>query len=426
MNDQKSQIKEGINLHVIQTNQFKTNLIAIFLTLPLTRENVTKEALISAILRRGSMNYQTSEDISIALEEMYGASFDCGVEKTGDTHVLKFYLETINEEFLPQKEDILKKAMDILCDIAFHPFVQKNAFQENYVAMEKDNLKQIIEGKIDNKARYALDRCIEEMYQNKPYGLYKYGYVEDLEKMEARDLYQTYLQILQKAKIDIFVSGKVDNLHMQKIVQENEQIKALQGRNIDFIKNETIQAQETPQEVTETMDITQGKLVMGLTLKEETPEDKYVALVYNMILGGGANSKLFQNVREKASLAYTAGSNYLRQKGNIFIRCGIEIQNYQKAKDIIKKQLEDMKQGNFSEEDLNHAKTTIIATIDFIPDEQDTQISYYFGQEFTKESVTPEKYKKKIENITKEQVVAMANKITIHTIYFLKNQGKEE
>ena len=180
MECQKIQIKEGINLHVIPTNKFKTNLLSIFLTLPLNKENVTKEALISAILRRGSTNYPTAKDLSIALENMYGASFDCGIEKMGDTHVLKFYLETINEEFLPNSQDMLKMAIDMLCDIVFSPLVEKGGFKNEYVTMEKENLKQIIEGKIDNKGRYALDRCIEEMYKNKPYGLYKYGYVEDL------------------------------------------------------------------------------------------------------------------------------------------------------------------------------------------------------------------------------------------------------
>ena len=172
------------------------------------------------------------------------------------------------------------------------------------------------------------------------------------------------------------------------------------------------------------MEITQGKLVIGLTVETNTPEEKYVALLYNTILGGGANSKLFQNVREKASLAYTAGSNYLRQKNNIFIRLGIEIKNYQKAQDIIKKQLEDMKNGVFSNEDFENAKTSILATIDFIPDEQDTQISYYFGQELSNEFVNLEEYKKKIQEITKEQVVEIANKINIHTIYFLKDLTK--
>lgn len=426
MNYQKSKIKEGINLHVMKTNKFKTNLVTIFLTLPLTRQNVTKEALISAVLRRGSSNYQTSEEMSIALEEMYGATFDCGIEKMGDTHVLKFYIETINEEFLPEKEDILKMALEMLCDIVFNPLIQNGAFKKDYVTMEKQNLKQIIEGKIDNKARFALDRCIEEMYQNKPYGLYKYGYVEDLEEITPQDLYNTYKQVIQNAKIDIFISGNVESKAIENVIKENEQIKILQERNPDVSKNEKIEENTKPNQVSESMDVTQGKLVMGLTVNEDTLEDKYITLVYNTILGGGANSKLFQNVREKASLAYTASSNYIRQKNNIFIRCGIEIQNKEKAEEIIKQQLNDMKNGEFSEEDLTNAKTSIIATIDFIPDEQDTQISYYFGQEFTNEVVTPEEYKKRVEKVTKEQVIKIANRVAIHTIYFLKDNSKEE
>lgn len=320
MDYKKNQIKEGINLHVIQTEKFKTNIISIFLTLPLTRENITKEALISAVLRRGNMHYNTSEEISIALEEMYGAGFDCGIEKMGDTHVLKFYIETVNEEFLPEKEDILKNAVNMLCDIVFNPLVIGDAFKDEYVEMEKNNLKQIIERKIDNKGRFALERCIEEMYKNKPYGLYKYGYVEDLEAINAHNLYETYLETIKNAKIDIFVSGKIENENVKNIILQNERIKALKDRQTDFIKNEQIEEIKTPNEIIEELDITQGKLVMGLSLLEENLEDKYVAIVYNTILGGGANSKLFQNVREKASLAYTASSNYVRQKSNIFIR----------------------------------------------------------------------------------------------------------
>ena len=320
MDYKKNQIKEGINLHVIQTEKFKTNIISIFLTLPLTRENITKEALISAVLRRGNKHYNTAEEMSIALEEMYGAGFDCGIEKMGDTHVLKFYIETVNEEFLPEKEDILKNGVNMLCDIVFNPLVINSAFKDEYVEMEKNNLKQIIERKIDNKGRYSLERCIEEMYKNKPYGLYKYGYVEDLEGINAQSLYKTYLETIKNAKIDIFVSGKIENENVKSIILQNEQINNLGNRQTDFIKNEQIEEIKTPNEITEELDIMQGKLVMGLTIKEESLEDKYVAIVYNTILGGGANSKLFQNVREKASLAYSAGSNYVRQKGNIFIR----------------------------------------------------------------------------------------------------------
>ena len=109
MNHKVIEIKKGIKLHIINTEKFKTNLLSVFLTTTLNKENVTKNALIPAVLRRGSINMPTQEAISKELEEMYGASFNCGIEKTGDNQVIKFYLEAISDDFLPQKEDLLKK-----------------------------------------------------------------------------------------------------------------------------------------------------------------------------------------------------------------------------------------------------------------------------------------------------------------------------
>lgn len=344
MNYQKIQIKEGINLHAIETNKFKTNLLTTFITLPLSKDTVTKEALIASVLRRGTKSMPTTEEISISLEEMYGASFDCGIEKIGNNHIIKFYLETINDEFLPKQDDILSKGLNTLFEIVFNPLIENEEFKAEYVKTEKENLKQIIEGKKDNKAKYALDRCTEEMYKDKPYGLYKFGYVEDLNNITPQNLYEYYKEMINKAKIDIFVSGKIDTRKTKQIIQENENIKKLQDRVIKKAKEQLLQAPQNPQTIQEQMDITQGKLVLGLNVEDEIPESKYTTLIYNTILGGGANSKLFQNVREKASLAYTAGSNYVRQMNNIFIRCGIETVNYEKAIEIIKQQLQDMKE----------------------------------------------------------------------------------
>ncbi len=305
MNYKKQQIKEGINLHTIQTNKFKTNLLSVFLTMPLSRDLVTKEALISQILRRGSKLMKTSEEISITLEEMYGASFNCGIEKIGENHIIKFYLETINDEFLPKKEDILQKGLNTLFEIIFNPLTENEKFKEEYVKQEIENLKQIIEGKKDDKARYALERTTEEMYKNKPYGLYKYGFIEDIEKIDAKNLYNCYQNMIKNCKIDIFVSGNIDINNTKTIIEQNELMKNLEGRKYNKPEEQLLQPKEEPKEIKEEMDITQGKMVIGLTIKNTDVESKYIALVYNTILGGGANSKLFQNVREKASLAYT-------------------------------------------------------------------------------------------------------------------------
>ena len=169
------------------------------------------------------------------------------------------------------------------------------------------------------------------------------------------------------------------------------------------------------------MQIAQGKLILGLDVLENKKESKYATSVYNVILGGSANSKMFQNVREKASLAYTAGSNYLRQKDNIFIKCGIDIPNYEKALNIIKEQLEQMKNGDFTDEDIQNAKTIISASVESIPESQDSEITYYFSQELSDEFISIEDYVSKINDVNKQQIVDIANKIQINTIYFLKD-----
>lgn len=412
-------IENGIKFHKIETNKFKTNLLAVFLSLPLNRETVTKNALLAAVLRRGTVNMPSQEIISKNLEQMYGASFDCGIEKTGDSHTIKFYLESLNDDFLPEKEDLLKRSFDILFDIVFNPYVENEKFKEEYVAGEKENLKQIIEGKIDNKASYALERCIEEMYKGKSYGLYKYGYIEDLEKISAKELYEYYKQIVQECKIDIYVSGELPK-EIDNMVKLNENIQKLQGRKID-LKDEEKEKILQVKTIEESMDITQGKLVIGLDVNTDMPNVNYITMCYNTILGGGANSKMFQNVREKASLAYTAGSNYLKRKQNIIVRAGIEIENYKKALEIIEQQIEDMKNGNFTDEDIKNAKNLIVSTIENIPEEQDTQISYYFGQELMNLNVSVEEYKEKIKSVTRDEIIKVANSITMNTIYFLKN-----
>ena len=415
---------EGIKIHKIETNQFKTNLYAVFLATPLSRENVTKDALIAAVLRRGTMSIPSQDKISKELEEMYGASFDCGIEKTGDNHIIKFYLEALNEEFLPEKEELTQKCINILLDIVTNPLIENNGFKKEYVDSEKENLKQIINGKIDNKSRYALDRCIEEIFKGEPYGLYKYGYIEDLENITPESLYEYYKKLMQNCKIDIYYSGLFNDNKTEEIINKKLQENKIESRKAEYIvNNETTEKKniEQPKIIEDSMDITQGKLVLGLQINDNNKDSRFAASVYNAVLGGGANSKLFQNVREKNSLAYTASSSYIRTKNIILVHCGIDIDKYKKALETIKEQLEDMKKGNFTDEDVEDSKKLIVSSIKSISAEQDTEITYDYGQELSSEHITIKEYEEKIQNTTREQIIEIANKININTIYFLKN-----
>lgn len=416
------EIKDGIKLHLINNDKFKTNLISVFLTTELNRENVTKNALIPAVLRRGSETMPTQEDISREMEEMYGASFNCGIDKRGDNQVLKFYMETVNDNFLPDNsENMLEKSINKILEIIFRPLIRDNSFYEEYVEQEKENLTQIIQGKIDNKANYAIERCIEEMYQDKPFALYKFGYIEDLENINGKNLYAYYKKLINNSKIDIFVSGIVGEDIIEKIETNSEVIALAQREPIYAKPSLKVEVNNDGKVVKDSMSITQGKLVLGLNVNVDNFDQQFDVMIYNSILGGTASSKLFQNVREKASLAYTAGSNFMKVKNIILVRCGIEIKNYDKALKIVKEQLEQMKNDEFTDQDVEIAKKSLIDSIQTIDDEQDTEILYFFGQEFSEEPLDIQQYIERIKRITKMEVLNVAKKINIDTIYFLTN-----
>lgn len=291
------EIKQGIKLHCIDTNKFKTNLMAVIITLPLNRERITFDTVIPAVLKRGTKELKSQEEISKKLENMYGASFDCGIEKIGDNHVIKFYLESLNDNFIPQNnigtedtvcsQKVLKESMNLLLDIILNPLTENNKFKDEYVEAEKNNIKLLIESKIDNKDQYALNRCIEEMYKDKPYGLYKYGYVEDLDRINSENLYNYYLELINTSKIDVLVSGELEKEDIFNIVKNNENIKKVKGRNPNYIlNNEQTEDKKDIQEkeIEEKMDIGQGKLVIGLDVKLTDYNSKFPVSIYNVIL----------------------------------------------------------------------------------------------------------------------------------------------
>ena len=394
----------------LKTESFKIDEIAVFLTMPLDKETITKNALIPAILRRGTSNLKSQLEIGRKLEEMYGAGFNCGIDKTGDYCVLKFYIETLSNKFLPNNENISQEAVKLIMDIIFNPLVVNNAFSEEYVKQEKENLEKVIKARKDNKANYAYNRCLEEMFKDEPYGLFKYGYLEDLEKINAKNLYEYYKEMIKNCKIDVIINGvDADELEVPEVTE-----------NLDnaIVMNEYKHTtSEIPKIIKESIDVQQGKLIIGM---DAPTENRDAVTMYNVVLGGGANSKLFQNVREKASLAYSAGSSYLRRKNAVMIKTGIELQNYDKALKIIEQQLEDMKNGKITDDEIKAGRQLILASLRMIPESQEDTIAFYFDQQLFNENLTVDEYCKKLESVTKEQIVDVANKIRINTIYYLE------
>ncbi len=394
----------------LQSNKFKTNLVALFITVPLTKENCTKNALLTSVLRRGTNNLKTQEEIAKRLEELYGAGFNCGVDKLGNYHVLKFYLETLENTYTLNNENLLQEGVNLLLDIVFNPLVENNGFNKLYVDQEKLNLQRLIESRKDNKALYAKERCLENMFADESYSLYKYGSVEDLANINEINLYAYYKELLKDCKIDLYITGNnIDNIKVPEIL----------SKNLPQIPNVHI-APSKPNVVNEIQDVTQGKLIIGLDVDDK---NKTAVSMYNTILGGGANSKLFQNVREKASLAYSAGSSYIRRKNVILIQTGIEIENYDKALKIVEEQLEDMKNGKISDDEFNSAKQLIVSSIELIEESKEDMITFYFDQNLFEEHLNVTEYKEMIKKVTKDDVIKVAQKVKEDTIYFLTNDS---
>ena len=414
------ELKKGIKLHIINTNKFKTNLISVFLTSKLSRETITKKALILSILRRGNNTLKTQEEINAKLEDLYGAECDCGIDKNGDNHISKFYIETLNDNYILNNENIFEEAIQVLFDIIFNPISENNKFKDEYFDGEKETLKQIIEARKDNKRAYSTIRCIEEMYKDEPYGLYKYGYVEDLEKITNEELFEEYKNLINNSKIDIFVSGNIDEQKVEEIFKNNKYIKELCKR--EYVLPEEVNKETKTKTVIEKTNVAQGNLNIGMKVNNISKDDVAKVAVYNAVLGGGANSKLFQNVREKASLAYSAGSMFIKTKKTIIIKCGIDPENYEKTLKIVNKQLDDMKNGDFSEEDMNKAKELIVASCKSMQDEQDSELSYYFNKELNEEKTTIENYIADVQAVSKEDVINVANNVKTDTIYFLTKE----
>lgn len=425
MNKTNLEIKQGIKTHMIKTDMFKTNLICVIITVPLNKENVTKNALIPFMLRRGTANLNDQSLINKELENMYGATFNCGIDKFGDNQVLKFYIESIDDSYSLDKNSILDKAINTLLDIVFNPLMENGKFRIDFLNVEKENLRRVIESKIDDKDSYAVDMCISHMYNNEGFGIYKYGYIEDIEKIDIDNLTDSYNKLIQNSKIDIFLSGNFDGDKIKETLLNNENISKLKPRVENYILNneftENKPKVEKVKTIEEKMSVTQGKLILGLDILSGMENLQCISLVYNAILGDGVNSLLFQNVREKAGLAYSTKSSYIKQKSNIFIKCGIQIENYDKALNIVKEQLENIKLGKFTDEDVENAKTYITSGIKNIKTEQDTETIFYIGQEISKTEMSIEEYIERINNVTKEEIVNLADNVEINTIYFLRN-----
>jgi predicted Zn-dependent peptidase len=270
----------GIDVFRVFSEKFKTNTINVFFHDNLRRESVTKNALIPAVLRRGCERFPTFRDIAFYLEELFGASFDCGVSKKGERQITQFYIEFVAEKYTGEGTDIFNKAFDLLLEIITKPVLVNGVFKSEYIDQEKENLSRLIKSRVNDKVQYAVDKCLEEMCRNEPFGIYEYGDVSQLESIDASDLYQHYRNALKTCPVSVYVGGNVDENGINSVVEKLKQFERGKVRNVDITSVEAEVGEV--KHVEERMDVTQGKLSLGFRTGISSNESDIISFLCTM------------------------------------------------------------------------------------------------------------------------------------------------
>ena len=418
---EKKTIPGQIDVYVIPTKKFKTVLVTVLTRQVLSRELAPKTALLPSVMERGSRDYPTYRDLMIRLEELYGGGVSSDVMKKGEKQVLSFSLEVINDLYAPGKE-LMRQGISVLDSVINHPLLENGGFKKDYVLQEKEQLAKEIKGLINDKVNYALERCVQEMCNTEPFGVFKYGSIEELEQITPEDLYAYYQQIMAENPLDIYIVGEVDPEDTFELVEDAF------ARTNGKLRREMPpdQVNYVPADVRyheEKLSVNQGKLTLGYRTNTTYSDDDYVSLLfYNGVLGSFPHSKLFQNVREKASLAYYAFSRLEKHKGIQLIGSGIELQNYNRALEIITEQVEQIKKGEINHEEMENTRRGLINQFKVISDSPYSMLNLSLDGLMGGRLEGVDYYIRKLEEIGVDDVVAAANKVYLDTVYFLSAQ----
>ncbi len=419
---EKTKNKQGYTLHIVETEKYKTNNLVIKLKSPLDKDTVTKRGLLPHVLQSSTNKYKTTTSLQSYLEELYGANFYIDLAKKGEYHVITLSLEIANEKFLKESEPLLQKGLQFLSEVLLKPNVENEMFHEETVEKEKRNQKVRIQAVYDDKMRYANSRLVEEMCKGEPFALHANGIYDEVDSITASSLYEYYQTSIQEDQIDIYVIGDVNEGEVDSMC---EGIFTLNERTPKKLQHGEKSSIAEVNEVIEKEDVKQGKLNVGYRTNIRYGDPEYFALqLFNGIFGGFSHSKLFINVREKASLAYYAASRLESHKGLMMVMSGIDFKNYEQAVGIIKEQLEAMKNGDFTDGEMDQTKAVIHNQLLETIDTARGLIEVLYHNVVSDTSTPLNEWLEKIQAVTKDDVVHAAQKVETDTIYFLT--GMEE
>ncbi|AXF55078.1 EF-P 5-aminopentanol modification-associated protein YfmF [Salicibibacter kimchii] len=408
----------GLRVHWQPSDTFKTTTIVLHVKAPLEAETAASRSLLAQVLQAGTEELPSRRKIRYFLDDLYGATFYADVGKKGENHVLTFVMEVASEKYLQNESPLLPKALAFLLSVIQKPNRSEKGFPETIIQEEKQVLMQRIRNIVDEKTRYANIRMLEEMCAEEPFGVHPFGTAEELEALTNQELQETFERMIRNDQFDLFVTGPGTKEEITDAIHSA-------GENVGSGKTvaSTATMHDAPAQVNEVVEkqsIQQAKLHLGFRVPYTVGSREYTGvLVTNGILGAYPHSKLFVNVREKESLAYYAASRYEPYKGIVFAMAGIAPDQYEKAARIMQEQLEAMKRGDITEEELTTTKQMLKNQILEQVDSARGAIEMNYQNVLSGANRTVDDRLREIEAVDMDTVISIAKAIQLDTVYLL-------
>ena len=416
------QLMPGVHLTAVHTNKFKSSYFGVNLLTPLDREWAAEHALIPSVLRRGSENYPDMQALSAALDELYGGAVEPVVTKKGEVQCVGFAAGFLEDTYALNGEPVLEAAAQLLGELLLHPCTENGVFRRDYVESERSNLVDRIRAQMNDKRQYSLHRLAQEMCRDEAFGVDKLGDEAHAQAITPDSLWKRYQTLLSTAQVELYYCGSADLERVEQALRSalsDLPVSAQRQKPVSDVQF-TIGRKE-PQIIEDRLEVTQGKLAMGLRTGGISVKDEAfpALMLLNAVFGGTSMSKLFMNVREKLSLCYFASSMLEKFKGLMLVSSGIEFEKYRQARGEILAQMEACRRGEITGEELEGARRIVMTALHTTLDSQSRLADFWLGQAVAGLEESPEQLARRIENVSVEQVAQAARKLQLDTIYFL-------
>ena len=424
----RTELMPGVFLSHLRSDKFKTACMSVTLLTQLRRETAAMNAVIPFVLHRGTTRYGDMEQLSRRMDELYGAAVEPVVRRIGEIQCIGFYGSFPEPDYLPGGEALLGDTCALMAQLLLDPATRGGLLLPQYVDSEREKLLDIIRSRMNEKRSYALTRCIEEMCCYEDFAVSRFGSESEAENIHYKKLTRHYRELIQTCPVEIFYCGKTDFKAVSAAMREA--FSTMPRGEIDYDIGTDLRmnaVEDHVRFVEEEMDVTQGKLVLGFRLGECMEEPDIPALyVFNAVYGSGATSKLFMNVREKLSLCYYASSAVYLHKGIMLVSSGIEFDKLDAARDEILAQLDSVRRGEITDDELRSAKKSVASDLRAVQDSIGELEGFYLSQALDGLDYGPAELAALAEDVTKEDVQAIAKSIECDLIYFLKGSGEED